>query len=171
MPAKISSKLQHIFISSHLHHPPPYTTMPLLRKTLAVTGWTSLGAALAFTISTRKSTIHPVPETDYLLSTTLFARYNPNPNPSMRDICLRRVPLDRIKPELLAHEGRLVEAFCGAVWSGWAFEVQRRYLARKYRGPETEGQLWDVGDLERSAYAVGTKITDHVCLWSGLRAR
>lgn len=145
--------------------------MPLLRKTLAVTGWTSLGAALAFTLSTRKSTIHPVPETDYLLSTTLFARYNPNPNPSMRDICLRRVPLDRIKPELLAHEGRLVEAFCGAVWSGWAFEVQRRYLARKYRGPETEGQLWDVGDLERSAYAVGTKITDHVCLWSGLRAR
>jgi hypothetical protein len=41
------------------------------------------------------------------------------------------------------------------------YEIQRRYLERKYRGPETANQLWDTGELAMSTYPVGTKITDH----------
>jgi hypothetical protein len=40
--------------------------------------------------------------------------------------------------------------------------VQRRYLERKYRAlPGREDHLWDVKQLEKSDYPVGTKITDH----------
>jgi len=42
---------------------------------------------------------------------------------------------------------------------GYAY--QRRYLEKKYRGPETAGQLWDRKDLKESTYPVGTQITDH----------
>ena len=42
---------------------------------------------------------------------------------------------------------------------GYAF--QRRYLARKYQGPETENQLWTTEELLSSTYDVGTQITDH----------
>lgn len=34
-------------------------------------------------------------------------------------------------------------------------------MERKYRGPETASQLWDVPDLQSSSYDVGTQITDH----------
>ena len=46
--------------------------------------------------------------------------------------------------------------------SGAGFEIQRRYLERKYRkldGRETH--LWDKKDLGSSDYALGTKIADH----------
>lgn len=47
-------------------------------------------------------------------------RNNPNRNPATQDICVRKVPLGSIKPNLLekADEGKLVEAFCAGVWSG-----------------------------------------------------
>jgi len=38
---------------------------------------------------------------------------------------------------------------------------QRRYLEKKYRGPETSSQLWDRPALKQSTYPVGTQITDH----------
>lgn len=34
-------------------------------------------------------------------------------------------------------------------------------MQNKYRGPETEYQLWDIPDLQSSSYDVGTQITDH----------
>lgn len=43
--------------------------------------------------------------------------------------------------------------------TGYAY--QRRYLERKYRGPETDSQLWDRTALQASTYPVGTVITDH----------
>ena len=42
---------------------------------------------------------------------------------------------------------------------GYAY--QRRYLEKKYRGPDTASQLWDGKDLKESPYNVGTQITDH----------
>ena len=42
---------------------------------------------------------------------------------------------------------------------GYAY--QRRYLERKYRGPETSSQLWERKELAESSYPVGTQITDH----------
>ena len=42
---------------------------------------------------------------------------------------------------------------------GYAY--QRRYLEKKYRGPDTASQLWDRKDLKESTYSMGTQITDH----------
>lgn len=135
--------------------------MGIFRTTIVAAGWGSLAVTGTFVTLTRKCRIEPVDPTDYIFNHTLYARYNPHNSPATQDVCLRRVPLDRIRPELLEREGALAEAFCAGVWSGPGYEVQRRYLERKYRGPETAGQLWDRGALRASSYEVGTQITDH----------
>ena len=93
--------------------------MGIIRTTLAFTGWTGFGATAGYVLWTRQNRIVDVPPSDYLLNTTLYARYNPNNSPITQDLCLRRVPLSKIKPELLEKEGKLAEAFCAGVWSGW----------------------------------------------------
>ncbi|KAJ7179586.1 hypothetical protein C8R46DRAFT_1212130 [Mycena filopes] len=117
----------------------------------------------SFLFLTRKSRFIPFTFTaDPIFSSTYFKRFNPNQNtPGLADLCVRRVPLSKIKPELLAEEGKLVEGFCAGVWSGIGYEIQRRYLERKYRGQETASQLWETHDLAVSTYPVGTQITDH----------
>ncbi|KAK3109767.1 hypothetical protein LTR53_016617, partial [Teratosphaeriaceae sp. CCFEE 6253] len=87
--------------------------MGLLRNAFAVTGYTSLATTASWLLLTRQSHIQDLPPTDYLLNHTLTARYNPSNAPVTQDICVRRVPLSKIKPELLAgnNEGKLVEAF------------------------------------------------------------
>lgn len=92
--------------------------MGILRTTCALTGWTMLGATASFLLWTRKSRIVDVPASDYIFSNTLFARFNPNNSPVTQDLCVRRVPLTKIRPELLEKEGRLVEAFSAGLWSG-----------------------------------------------------
>ncbi|KAJ7468657.1 hypothetical protein FB451DRAFT_1256894 [Mycena latifolia] len=113
--------------------------------------YTSLAGAVgfgSFLVLTRKTRFVPA--------------LNPHANaPSLHDLCVRRVPLKDIKPELLKEEGKLVEAFCAGVWSGFGYDIQRRYLERKYRSPETATQLWDPAALAASSYPVGTQITDH----------
>lgn len=96
--------------------------MGILRTTLAITGWSSLAGAAGFFAVTRHCKISPVAPSDYIFNHTLYARYNPNNAPVTQDICTRRVPLSKIKPELLESEkkgeGKLVEAFCAGVWGG-----------------------------------------------------
>lgn len=135
--------------------------MGLISKTIGLTGWTTLGATGIWIAFTRKNRIVPVPASDYIFNSTLFARYNPNNSPVTQDLCLRQVPLSQIKPELLETEGKLAEAFCAGVWSGVGYAYQRRYLEKKYRGPETATQLWDREALRESTYEVGTIVTDH----------
>ena len=135
--------------------------MGILRTALAVTGWSSLGTAVAFTAYTRKSKIYDMDPTDYLLGTTILARFNPYNNPAMKDICVRKVPIGQIRPELLENESKLTEAFCAGIWSGWGYSIQRRVLERKYKNAETASQLWTVEDLQTSPYNPGTLITDH----------
>lgn len=135
--------------------------MGLITKAIGLTGWSSLAVAGTFVAMTRKNRILPIPASDYIFNTTHYARYNPNNAPVTQDICLRSVPLSQIKPELLEKEGALAEKFCAGVWSGIGYAYQRRYLEKKYRGPETEGHLWDRKDLAESKYEVGTIITDH----------
>src|SRR4051812_15008525 len=88
------------------------------RVTLDVT-IAALVAQTSFAIWTRNSPVHPLGPEDPLLASAAYAHQNPNRNPQMKDVCVRRVPLDRIRPELLEREGGLVEAFCAGVWSGW----------------------------------------------------
>lgn len=55
---------------------------------------------------------------DYIYNTTFYARNNPENNPTLSDLCVRKVPLSQIKPEYLEKEGKLVEKFCAGVWGG-----------------------------------------------------
>ncbi|KAK3647325.1 hypothetical protein LTR56_008156 [Elasticomyces elasticus] len=137
--------------------------MGILRTTFAIAGYGSLASTASWLLLTRQSTMRDIPKSDYIFNHTLFARYNPSNNPVTQDICVRRVQLKKIKPELLegGEDGRLVEAFCQGVWGGLGYAYQRRFLEKKYRGPETAHQIWDRKELQTSKYEVGTQITDH----------
>ncbi|KAF8183766.1 hypothetical protein K438DRAFT_1766640 [Mycena galopus ATCC 62051] len=128
--------------------------------------FTSLAGAVgfgSFLYFTRKSRFVAFAFTsDPIFSSSHFKKFNPNGNvPALTDLCVRKVPLSKIKPELLKEEGKLAEAFCAGVWSGFGYDIQRRYLERKYRRQETANQLWDTRELGESTYGVGTQITDH----------
>lgn len=137
--------------------------MGIIRKVFALGGWTTLGATASYALWTRKSHMAEIPPSDYLFHSTIFRRLNPHDSPVTQDVCVRKVPLSKIRPELREekHEGKLVEAFSAGVWSGWGFAYQRRFLEKKYRSdPVTADHLWDHKDLRSSTYEVGTKITD-----------
>ena len=44
--------------------------------------------------------------------------YNSHQNAAMQDVCIKRIPLRKIKPELLHREGDLVVEFCREIWRG-----------------------------------------------------
>ncbi|RKL04715.1 hypothetical protein BFJ71_g3498 [Fusarium oxysporum] len=96
-----------------------------------------------------------------LLGTSTAAAANPNGNPTTQDVVIKRIPFSKIRPELLQNNNDLTLEFCRGVWSGWGFAIQRRYAQLKYRGPETEHQLWDPEQLATSTYDKGAIITDH----------
>ncbi|KAK0870844.1 hypothetical protein LTR87_013160 [Friedmanniomyces endolithicus] len=137
--------------------------MGLFRTTFAIAGYGSLATAASWLLMTRQCTMRDIPRSDYLFNHTLYARYNPNNAPVTQDICVRQVPLKKIRPELLEgrEDGRLVDAFCQGIWGGVGYAYQRRFLQKKYTGAETASQLWDRKDLSVSKYEVGTQITDH----------
>ncbi|KFY44201.1 hypothetical protein V494_01579 [Pseudogymnoascus sp. VKM F-4513 (FW-928)] len=135
--------------------------MPIIRKTLytAILGTTGVTGLALF--STRRCTIVPVPATDPIYSSSAYRAQNPNNNPVTHDIVVRRIPLSSIRPELLEKEGALVEAATAGVFGGLAYDFQRRYLARKYRNPSTETDLWTRPAINSSDFAKGTVVTDH----------
>ncbi|KAL1305540.1 hypothetical protein AAFC00_007150 [Neodothiora populina] len=136
--------------------------MGVIRTFLALTGYSTVGAAGTWAFLTRGSKFVPVSANDSLLGSTWFARFNPDNNPPLFDVCVKKVPLSKIKPEYLENEGKLAEKFCAGVWGGWGYAYQRHYLEKKYRSnPKTAHQVWDTKDLQESNYPVGMEITDH----------
>jgi hypothetical protein len=57
------------------------------------------------------------PRREQLFRSPFYKQYNPNANPSMNDVVIRRWPLWQIRPDLLDDArdggGKLVEAFAG----------------------------------------------------------
>lgn len=100
-------------------------------------------------------------------STPVFRAHNPSSNPpGCIDHAIKEVPYAKLPAKYRVKDSvdqaQLATDFCRGVWGGVAYRVQRRYLERKYRAlPGREGHLWDVKDLEKSSYEVGTVITDH----------
>ncbi|KAH8904644.1 hypothetical protein BR93DRAFT_899831 [Coniochaeta sp. PMI_546] len=133
--------------------------MGIIRKTIYTGVLTGLGVAGYLGAAT--TLVRPLPRDDPLWSSKIYAQYNKHQNGSAQDVVVKRIPLDKIRPELLEKEGDLTVEFCRGVWSGLGYRFQRAYLARKYQGPETASQLWTVPQLEQSTYEVGTQITDH----------
>jgi hypothetical protein len=78
----------------------------------------SAGAASSWAIWTRNSKFIPVPSEHPIFTSPDLLRNNPNGNPTAHDLCVRKVPLNQIKPALLTNEGRLTEAFCAGIYSG-----------------------------------------------------
>ncbi|KAK1230164.1 hypothetical protein PQX77_006758 [Marasmius sp. AFHP31] len=136
--------------------------MPLLTKiakTAALGGATGFGT---FLFLTRKNEFVPMgPSNSPLFHSRHVKSWNPNDNATTHDDCMRKVPLDQIRPELLQKEGELVRAFVAGVWSGAGYVPQRTYLHKKYYGEKTKEQLWTPEELKQSPYELGTQITDH----------
>jgi len=61
----------------------------------------------------------PLPGDDPVFRSKLFSDRNAFNNASTNDVVTRRIPIEKIKPELLEKEGALVTEFCRGVWSGW----------------------------------------------------
>lgn len=101
--------------------PPPSSQtlkMGLISRALKITAAGSVASVGIFFGATRNDVFEPMDTTDPIFSSPFFAKYNPNRNPTLHDKCVRRIPLDKIKPELLEKKGKLVEAFCAGVWGG-----------------------------------------------------
>jgi hypothetical protein len=92
--------------------------MGVVRKLVKVSAFGGFTSVVFWTYWTRKSKFVPISATDPIFSSAAYARNNPNRNPATQDLCVRKVPLHMIKPQLLEKEGKLAEAFCASVWSG-----------------------------------------------------
>lgn len=92
--------------------------MGVIRNLFNITALGGVGSYAGWTIWTRNSRFVPLSPTDPIFSLAAYAQNNPNRNPATQDLCVRRVPLSKIKPQLLEKEGKLVEAFCAGVWGG-----------------------------------------------------
>ncbi|KAL1870759.1 hypothetical protein Daus18300_005079 [Diaporthe australafricana] len=132
--------------------------MGIIKKTFYTTVLT--GTAFVGYVAGSTSIIRPLPRDDPLWKSNPFHRYNVQGNPSTQDVCIKRVPLSKIRPELLEKDGDLALEFCRGVWAGWGYGSQRRYLAKKYQD-QTPNHLWSPRDLATSNYEPGTHITDH----------
>ncbi|OAL29790.1 hypothetical protein AYO20_09082 [Fonsecaea nubica] len=136
----------------------------LARGTTAV-GATSIGC---FYLFTRKCQWHEINDaSDSIMTSRFFDKYNPWHNPTLIDVCVRRVRLSDLPPELVGdmRQGgtKLIERFCGSVWGGFGFTPQRLLWAKLFRGlPGRSTQLWESADLLASDYEIGTIVTDHL---------
>jgi hypothetical protein len=134
--------------------------MPLLGKITGTLLATTATPALGWIYYTRASTFIPFTTTSSSFPSAISEKLNPDCNkPVVIDHCIRKVPLSQLQT---TDQGELTRRFCQGVWSGPGFEIQRRYLERKYRALDGRNDhLWEKRELGSSDYEVGTKITDH----------
>ncbi|KIW04206.1 uncharacterized protein PV09_04514 [Verruconis gallopava] len=134
--------------------------MPLLAKAAGTLLVTTATPTLGWLYYSRGSTFVPFTTTSSSFPSAAFSKLNPDQNkPAVIDHCVRKVPLSQLQT---TDQEALTRRFCQGVWSGPGFEIQRRYLERKYRALDgRESHLWDKKDLATSDYAVGTRIADH----------
>lgn len=98
-----------------------------LSKTLQGITVTTLASIGGFFVWTKHCQFSPDdqfnPATEPLFRSQWFQKFNPGSNPTTHDECVRRLPLHKIRPELLedARNGgsKLVEAFSQGVWGGF----------------------------------------------------
>lgn len=159
--------------------------MGLIRKAFFFSAFGTTGVAAY--LAAKNPVISPLAATDAIWKSSVFRKYNPSANPATQDVCIKRIPIDKIRPELIKNPSALTLEYCRGVWSGVGklffvpvlmhaikpdaanlltsrhagFEVQRRYLEWKYSGPETAHNLWSRQQLAESNYDKGTCIVDH----------
>ncbi|CAG8388967.1 unnamed protein product [Penicillium salamii] len=131
--------------------------MPLSRfsKVISLFPAGGLLAAGSFFYTTRQIEAIELSPEDPIFKSKSHQEYNPNNNPTVHDLHIRRVPISQIDPTLLQNPDQLIERFSGGVWAGSAFALQRS-LGTSRQPP----QLWEPADLLKSKYQPGTIITD-----------
>jgi len=86
-----------------------------------VTSLTSVGAFFVWAKHCKYVDFDP--STDPSFQSPFYRKFNAETNPTTHDLCVRQIPLWKVKPELVAdaHKGgsKLVEAFCAGVWGGF----------------------------------------------------
>ena len=92
--------------------------MGLISRVLKVSAAGTAASIGVFFGATRNDKFVPMDTTDSIFSSPFFKKFNPENNPSLHDLCVRRVPLEKINPSLLEKKGKLVEAFCAGIWGG-----------------------------------------------------
>ncbi|KAH8593929.1 hypothetical protein B0O99DRAFT_688356 [Bisporella sp. PMI_857] len=136
--------------------------MSRVRSIFNTIGAIGVGGVAGWTVITRNSKFVPIDEADPIYTHPYVKEQNPYNNAFTHDYCVRRVPIKDIKPQLLEDDGKLVEAFAGAVWGSLGYAFQRAYLERKYKNDTTTAhQLWSRSALQQASYEPGTQVTDH----------
>ena len=107
-----------LLVFNNLNPSFPITTMGVIRSLINVTALGGAGSLAGWTFWTRNSNFVPLAAADPIFSLPAYAKNNPNRNPTTQDLCVRKVTLSKIKPQLLEKDGKLVEAFCAGVWGG-----------------------------------------------------
>jgi hypothetical protein len=147
----------------------------ILGVAVGIAGGLGANVALAYSVSsfyTRNTKFIPYDVSSPDLQTATHKSHNPANNPPVCiDHAIKSIPYAKLPEKyrraandekVLVDKAQLATDFCRSIWGGVAYRVQRRYLERKYRAlPGREDHLWDVKQLEKSEYPVGTKITDH----------
>jgi hypothetical protein len=93
--------------------------MPIPWKVLSRTAAAGVaGTGLFFVYLTHGIEMVPMQASDPIFHSKFHAAYNPNGNPTIHDLHIIRVPLNRTKPGLLDDQEKLLERFCAGVWAG-----------------------------------------------------
>jgi len=88
---------------------------------VAVSSVTTVGAFFVWAKHCKFVDLDPFKDESF--HSLFYRKFNPETNPTTHDLCVRQIPLWKVKPELVqdAHNGgsKLVEAFCAGVWGGF----------------------------------------------------
>ncbi|KAK8131970.1 hypothetical protein PG999_000143 [Apiospora kogelbergensis] len=112
--------------------------------------------------------VTPIPRDDPLWNSATLKKLNILENPVLADICIKRIPLSKIRPELLQDEAKLTTEFARGVWTGWAFEPQRWLFTKIFRTPENSHLKFSRREIAESTFEIGTEFIDQfqVVEWS-----
>ena len=95
-----------------------------LVRTTVFTGLLGTSTAAAY-LAARNPVISPLAAADPVWTSSVYKKQNPARNPVTQDICIKRVPVSKIRPELLKKDGDLALEFCRGVWGGWGASLSR----------------------------------------------
>lgn len=129
-----------------------HVLMPVSRtsKFLQGTGVSVFASIAAFVVWTKHIYWEDIsPATDLIFRSNFYQKYNPSSNPALQDVCVRKIPAFKLKPELVqdAQAGgtKLVEHYCAGVWMGSGKLMQYTELA-------VEWLLWNLSRFPVPVY-------------------
>lgn len=87
-------------------------------KVLGIIPACGLLAVGTFFYATRQIEAIELSPEDPIFNGEYHRKYNPNNNPTVNDLHIRKIPISQIDPAYLETPERLIERFSGGVWAG-----------------------------------------------------